>query len=199
MFAFESKFAALSEIFLIENISESWSSVKLTPEEFLAVISRPEYNLKIDLGFSAGGIAKLLKRLVPEKGRSTKICSVLLAKYSLKYCPKCGHVYWFEDFHNNSNDIWGKDSYCKVCFHEYVRPLRAETEASKRAHLKHATPSWANKPIIKSFYAQCPKGYHVDHIVPLNGELVCGLHVENNLQYLLAKDNIEKSNKFIIE
>lgn len=199
MFAFESKFAALSEIFSIENISESWSSVKITPQEFLSVISRSEYNLKDDLGFSAGGVSKLLKRLAPNKGRSTKICSVLLAKYGLKYCPRCSYVYWFDDFHNNSADIWGKDHYCKTCFHEYVRPLRAETEASKRAHLKNATPSWADKQLIRRFYAECPKGYHVDHIVPINGKLVCGLHVENNLQYLLAKDNIAKSNNFEIE
>jgi 5-methylcytosine-specific restriction endonuclease McrA len=49
---------------------------------------------------------------------------------------------------------------------------------------------------IREIYLNCPKGHHVDHIIPLQGKLVSGLHVENNLQYLTSTENHIKNNKF---
>lgn len=76
---------------------------------------------------------------------------------------------------------------------------RCANEGKRRATKLNATPVWADLEKIKIFYINCPKGYHVDHIIPLRGKNVCGLHVLENLQYLKAIDNIKKSNKFEIK
>jgi len=75
--------------------------------------------------------------------------------------------------------------------------LNREQCAKRRAKLLKAIPKFANLNKIKKIYKNCPKGYHVDHIIPLNNPIVCGLHVEWNLQYLSAKENCSKGNKLI--
>lgn len=84
----------------------------------------------------------------------------------------------------------------------------SEKWRKENPHLKHAQnkqrkmtienriPSWANIEAINDFYKNRPDGYHVDHIVPISGKNVSGLHVETNLQYLPALENLKKSNRF---
>lgn len=80
------------------------------------------------------------------------------------------------------------------------------TVSDRAARKRTQTPKWANPKYIQLFYEgakiqeqRIGKKVHVDHIVPLQHELVCGLHCEDNLQWLTEEANLAKSNSFIIE
>lgn len=80
----------------------------------------------------------------------------------------------------------------------------AARQAERRARKNQATPPWLTKEqrqasaemykLAKKFQSAFGKNYHVDHIVPLKGENVCGLHVPWNLQLLESSLNLGKSN-----
>ena len=62
---------------------------------------------------------------------------------------------------------------------------------------KQALVSWADMGKIAELYSKGKLlGMDVDHIIPLKHPLVCGLHVEDNLQLLSPEENNKKSNKF---
>lgn len=89
----------------------------------------------------------------------------------------------------------------KKAYNKYNRSDRGKEahrsqRALRRARELQASPIWADGGTINGFYASCPPGYHVDHIVPLRGKNVSGLHVLWNLQYLPATENRIKGNKF---
>lgn len=83
---------------------------------------------------------------------------------------------------------------------EKGRTKKVARTAQYRADKAQRTPKWvdaAHKNAIKKFYADCHRGYDVDHIIPLRGTDVSGLHVINNLQYLPSIENRSiKKNKF---
>ena len=82
-----------------------------------------------------------------------------------------------------------------------------EMTSLRRRRFRNATPKWltdTHKMEIRLKYRLAielsratGERYAVDHIIPLHGENVCGLHVPWNLQILTQKDNLAKYNKLI--
>jgi len=77
--------------------------------------------------------------------------------------------------------------------------VNAANVAYQAAKLKR-TPVWADKKSIQEFYILASKNnMHVDHIIPLRGKLVSGLHILENLQLLPSTDNHQKSNHYTLK
>lgn len=79
------------------------------------------------------------------------------------------------------------------------------TIAQRRAAKLQRTPRWADTQLIREIYEDCQiistisrmyggEEFEVDHVVPLRGRNVSGLHVETNLQIITMTENIAKSN-----
>jgi hypothetical protein len=81
-----------------------------------------------------------------------------------------------------------------------AHPERVRAKVNKRRAAKlNQLPLWADLEKIKKIYENCPKDMVVDHIIPLQGKNVSGLHIETNLQYLTPEENSKKLNKFSSE
>lgn len=101
-----------------------------------------------------------------------------------------------------STKKWRKENVEKIKayskkYNQEHRKERTFLENKRHAIKLKALPKWTSLEVIKEIYLGRPDGKHVDHIHPLQGKLICGLHVPENLQYLTAKDNAQKQNKFI--
>ena len=140
-----------------------------------------------------------------------------------KKCSRCGVEKKVTEFSPRKDRPSGFESRCKACnsaralaYHhanrDQVLPklrkrqsdrYKADPSEAKfwgrtnKEHIKRATPKWADLKAIKQFYMACPEGMTVDHIVPLRGKTVSGLHVLENLQYLSPRENSRKHNKFV--
>lgn len=81
---------------------------------------------------------------------------------------------------------------------EKIRNKKRAAQSKRRCAQLKRTPAWADLNAIADFYKNCPEGYTVDHIIPLQGKYVSGLHVLNNLQYLTGSENSAKGNRYPI-
>lgn len=78
------------------------------------------------------------------------------------------------------------------------RAANAARQAKRNAIKHQATPPWADHQKIRAVYAWAkhlePLGINceVDHIVPLRGKNVCGLHVHDNLRVVIDVENRSK-------
>jgi hypothetical protein len=126
------------------------------------------------------------------EGGGGKTCwrFALLRLIEHKHCNTCNKVKHYSDFHFNKNASDGIASECAAC--------KNFRNTQDKYYIGLRTPPWSESLEIADFYSSCPKGYHVDHVVPLRGKYVSGLHVLSNLQYMKAEENISKGNKFLV-
>jgi len=112
---------------------------------------------------------------------------------------------------NSKKRYLEKNQEIKAYVAEYKKknPHKANASKAKRKAAKNQrTPKWLN-PIdferIKNQYKLAEiltklhnEPWHVDHIIPLQGKMVSGLHVPSNLQVIRGSDNCSKQNTFVL-
>lgn len=165
---------------------------------FAEFISKEIYVLREYPGLGKTRMQRFLEELFPDRDilRDKKIDKYLLKIEGFRYCSSCDIVLNLIDFSRNPTKSDGLNTQCKSCQLNATKITQPARQAKYKAAKLRAIPSWADMAEISKIYALCPEGHQVDHIVPLQGVNVCGLHVQNNLQYLTKEDNLVKHNKF---
>ena len=85
---------------------------------------------------------------------------------------------------------------------------RAAYQGKRKAAQLQRTPKWLTESDLRMIEAKYSLAamltretgvpHHVDHIIPLQGKKVSGLHVFSNLRVIPGTDNVKKSNRYQI-
>ena len=143
--------------------------------------------------------------LIPKEKRANKFCcqSCAATYNNLRHgrrhgkpagvCERCGEPKGSADRRFCSSRCYGNGR--PPGDTERARIRRNEASANYRAKLRDQTPPDTNRKAIREFYASCPKGWEVDHIIPISKG---GLHTLENLQYLPMSENRSKGSKILV-
>ncbi len=165
--------------------------------------------------------ARYLPNLFPNRPSGCKWSGYFLSLIELKQCSTCEEIKPVSEFYVDNSKLSSISSGCNTCNcskkHEYYaqntelisdrnKQYRKNDpdkfrvkDANKKYSKMRRIPPWSETEKINDMYRNRPEGMQVDHIIPLHGELVSGLHVFSNLQYLTVKENSLKSNKIDLE
>ena len=142
----------------------------------------------------------------------------------MKSCTKCKEVKLLEEYPKDARASDGRKGYCKSCDSLMNKRYKAKNRnkiakarkqyrrdnqdkigadiAHRRAYKAQRTVSWSNTRSLRSIYREAQRltkvtgiQFHVDHIYPLRGKTVSGLHTEDNLQILTCYENMSKHNR----
>jgi hypothetical protein len=125
---------------------------------------------------------------------------------SHKICSCCGILKTKKMFGRRKTSTDGMSSHCNHCKNVFYKQNNSgkvnATNARRKKHISIATPPWSDLLSIRLLYEDCQKvsaetgiKHHVDHIVPLRGKSVCGLHILHNLQIIPAALNLTKGSR----
>lgn len=183
----------------------------LSPEE-KQELGKAKWEAWYQAWLESGAIEKA--RVEAERKRIERLQS------GVKECSMCNTEKPISQFHMRTRTRTDGSKYkvpyahCKTCRrkdnrkHEHTptgKAIKKRNRTLRDRRNRQATPKWLTKEQkqqladIYEHMRDCKvvtgEDYHVDHIIPLRGENVCGLHVPWNLQVLPADVNVSKSNE----
>ena len=151
--------------------------------------------------------------LVPYKNKEDR--DAYIQEYRIK--NKAEMAKWQKEYREKNKErliVYEKERYVrrKESRAIYIKKWSTENKdkvnaisARRRAAKLNATPAWADKEAIDRMYTvsnfltnKLGEPHHVDHVIPLQGKNICGLHVEYNLDVIPAVDNLSKGNKIVL-